>query len=312
MLSLKHSLHRKASDAKGFYAVYCGLIAVSAGLVLTPGAPLGLLTNAVQTLAGVLLPSATVFLLLLCNDKEVLGPWVNTRWLNMFTGAVIAALVILSIILTASVMFPDATSETVILDILGGGVALAALVALAGFYFKDKSGEAAQPIAIIDPDLRAEWRMPPLETLAPASLSLSARTWMFILRFYLVLAGGSGAGFSHRDPRHRPWVISSRRQIRFGAVRRLRPLVASRNHRLDQTDDQAEHETSRPGDENPQERPLIGLGQKDDRTDKSDQEADPSEDAAPAEHRSQDGPTFATAEQARNPAAQLLFLRWRR
>ena len=54
VLSLKHSLHRKASDAKGFYAVYCGLIVISAGLVLTPGAPLGLLTNAVQTLAGVL------------------------------------------------------------------------------------------------------------------------------------------------------------------------------------------------------------------------------------------------------------------
>jgi hypothetical protein len=35
----------------------------------------------------VLLPSATVFLLLLCNDKPVLGPWVNGRGLNMFTGA---------------------------------------------------------------------------------------------------------------------------------------------------------------------------------------------------------------------------------
>ena len=190
VLSLKHSLHRKASDAKGFYAVYCGLIVISAGLVLTPGAPLGLLTNGVQTLAGVLLPSATVFLLLLCNDKQVLGPWVNTRWLNIFTGAVIAALVILSIILTASVMFPDATSETVILDILGGGVALAALVTLAGFLFKRAADEAATPVAKIDPDVRAEWRMPPLETLTPPSLSLSARTWMFILRFYLVIAGG--------------------------------------------------------------------------------------------------------------------------
>jgi Mn2+/Fe2+ NRAMP family transporter len=54
VLSLKHSLHRKPSDAKGFYAVYCGLTVVAAGLVLTPGAPLGLLTNAVQALAGVL------------------------------------------------------------------------------------------------------------------------------------------------------------------------------------------------------------------------------------------------------------------
>jgi Mn2+/Fe2+ NRAMP family transporter len=187
VLSLKHSLHRKATDAKGFYAVYCGLIVISAALVLTPGAPLGLLTNAVQTLAGVLLPSATVFLLLLCNDKEVLGPWVNGRWLNLFTGAVVAALVILSLILTASVMFPDATNETVILDILGGGVALAALGVLASLMFKRKKGEAAAPVAKTD---RAEWRMPPLETLAPAKLSLSARTWMFFLRFYLVIAGG--------------------------------------------------------------------------------------------------------------------------
>jgi Mn2+/Fe2+ NRAMP family transporter len=90
VLDLRHSLHRKPTDAKVFYAVYCGLIALAAALVLTPGTPLGLLTNAVQTLAGVLLPSATVFLLLLCNDKAVLGPWVNGRGLNFFTGGVIA------------------------------------------------------------------------------------------------------------------------------------------------------------------------------------------------------------------------------
>jgi hypothetical protein len=41
----------------------------------------------VQALAGVLLPSATVFLLLLCNDQAVLGPWVNRGPLNVFTGS---------------------------------------------------------------------------------------------------------------------------------------------------------------------------------------------------------------------------------
>ncbi|MFX8660766.1 divalent metal cation transporter, partial [Acinetobacter baumannii] len=50
VLSIRHSLHRKPGEAKGFYAVYLGLIVVAAGLVLAPGAPLGLLTNAVQTL----------------------------------------------------------------------------------------------------------------------------------------------------------------------------------------------------------------------------------------------------------------------
>src|SRR6202043_1321884 len=121
VFSSRHSLHRKVTDAKGFYAVYFVLIAVAAAVVLTPGSPLGLLTVAVQTLAGVLLPSATVFLLLLCNDKPVLGPWANARWLNYFTGAVIAVLVLLSIILTVSVLFPDATNAQVILGIMGGG-----------------------------------------------------------------------------------------------------------------------------------------------------------------------------------------------
>ncbi len=107
VLAVRHSLHRKLTEAKGFYAVYFGLTLLAAGLVLTPGVPLGLLTNAVQSLAGVLLPSATVFLLLLCNDKAVLGPWTNTRLTNLFTGAVVAVLVMLSVILTAAVLFPN-------------------------------------------------------------------------------------------------------------------------------------------------------------------------------------------------------------
>jgi Mn2+/Fe2+ NRAMP family transporter len=128
VLDLRHSLHRKPTEAKAFYAVYCGLVAMAAALVLSPGTPLGLLTNAVQTLAGVLLPSATVFLLLLCNDKAVLGPWINAKGLNLFTGAVIAVLVMLSIILTASVLYPEMSGETIIAVLVGGS--LAALVVI--------------------------------------------------------------------------------------------------------------------------------------------------------------------------------------
>ncbi|MCS6474662.1 divalent metal cation transporter, partial [Burkholderia thailandensis] len=100
VFKIRHSLHRGVSDAKGFYLVYFGIVAAAAALVLIPGSPLGLLTEAVQTLAGVLLPSATVFLLVLCNDRQVLGPWVNSTKLNVFTGAVVWVLVLLSIILT--------------------------------------------------------------------------------------------------------------------------------------------------------------------------------------------------------------------
>jgi Mn2+/Fe2+ NRAMP family transporter len=189
VLSLKHSLHRKSSDAKGFYAVYCGLIVVAAALVLTPSAPLGLLTNAVQTLAGVLLPSATVFLLLLCNDKAVLGPWINTRRLNLFTGAVIAVLLMLSIILTASVMFPYAASEKVILAILGGGSILSVFVALGVLLTAGKDGPTANTAAE-NPSRRGNWRMPPPGELPPPHLSMAVKTWMVVLRAYLVLAAG--------------------------------------------------------------------------------------------------------------------------
>ncbi|OIQ88867.1 divalent metal cation transporter MntH [mine drainage metagenome] len=187
VLSLKHSLHRKAGDAKAFYAVYAGLIALAAVLVLTPGTPLGLLTNAVQTLAGVLLPSATVFLLLLCNDKAVLGPWANGRRLNLFTGAVIAVLVVLSVILTASVLWPG-MGETAILEILLGGPLLAA-VAAGGVRLIERRSPAtgeAEPA----PSCRNTWVMPPLETLPPARLSLQSRVWMVVLRGYLLIAAG--------------------------------------------------------------------------------------------------------------------------
>src|ERR1700730_15948922 len=129
VFSWRHSLHRKPTEAKGFYAIYCGLIVLAAALVLTPRIQLGLLTTAVQTLAGVLLPGATVFLLLLCNDKPVLGPWVNSRRLNLFTGAVVAVLVMLSVILTGSVLYPD-ISDTVILSILIGGSVVGIVAAL--------------------------------------------------------------------------------------------------------------------------------------------------------------------------------------
>ena len=186
VFSIKHSLHRKPSEAKGFYLVYGGLIAVAAIIVLTPGVPLGLLTNAVQTLAGVLLPSATVFLLLLCNDKEVLGPWANGRMANVFTGAVVAVLVMLSIILTSSVIFPIQTNETVILSILGGGSVLALLAAMGAGVFK-RSPKVKGDAMIWNRDT---WRMPPLADLGPVALSRSSKIWMLVLRGYLVLAGG--------------------------------------------------------------------------------------------------------------------------
>jgi hypothetical protein len=191
VLSLKHSLHRKPQDAKSFYGVYFGLIILAAALVLAPNTPLGLLTNAVQTLAGVLLPSATVFLLLLCNDRAVLGPWVNSRRLNVFTGAIIAVLVLLSLILTLSVIFPNITGIQIATVLIGSGIAAAVLgvwarLATAG-RGSTSSSEGHRSPSEWDP---ATWRMRPLDELPTAQLTTLHVTWLVVLRAYLVIAGG--------------------------------------------------------------------------------------------------------------------------
>jgi Mn2+/Fe2+ NRAMP family transporter len=192
VFKIRHSLHRGVSDAKGFYFVYFAIIAAAAALVLIPGSPLGLLTEAVQTLAGVLLPSATVFLLLLCNDRAVLGPWVNSGALNVFTGAVVWVLVMLSIVLTASVVYPDISGETIGAILAGGTV-----VALAGyamiFLLRARKGrhEAFGFESNVQlRHLRDTWRMPPLDQLERPRLTLSSRIWMTALRGYLVIAVG--------------------------------------------------------------------------------------------------------------------------
>lgn len=200
VFGIRHSLHRSVSDAKGFYLVYFVIIALAAGLVLMPGSPLGLLTEAVQTLAGVLLPSATVFLLLLCNDKAVLGPWANSRRLNVFTGAVIAVLVVLSIILTAATVFPDISARAIIGILVGGTLTFAlgyAAVAImrrrdgaANGAANNKANLADGAARAVTRALRDTWRMPPLHELPPPQLTVATRLWMGAMRGYLVVAVG--------------------------------------------------------------------------------------------------------------------------
>jgi NRAMP (natural resistance-associated macrophage protein)-like metal ion transporter len=196
VLGLRHSLHRSPKEAKGFYVVFTGLLVLAAVIVVIPGSPLGLLTEGVQTLAGVLLPSATVFLLLLSNDREVLGPWVNGPKMNIFTSAVIAILVMLSIVLTAAVLFPN-ISGTAILTILGVGavVALGAGLFLAIRHHRlhphgEEQTDEPTPAQPMDRESRASWRMPPLALLTRPKLSTGRRLGLAVLRGYLIIAVG--------------------------------------------------------------------------------------------------------------------------
>jgi Mn2+/Fe2+ NRAMP family transporter len=184
LFSMRHSLNHSPRQAKFFYGIYFCLIVAAAALVLIPNVPLGLLTNAVQTLAGVLLPSASVFLLLLCNDEAILGPWMNSFGLNIFTMLIIGMLVTLSLILTAAVLFPDIGSGRIeAILALGAGLAV---ISVATFALRAKRRPALDRASVRL--ARIAWRMPALDTLGPIPLTPLRRTCMIVLRGYLAVA----------------------------------------------------------------------------------------------------------------------------
>ena len=83
--------------------------------MLIPGAPLGVITEAVQALCGIVLPMTTLFLLMLCNDREVLGPWTNPTWLKALAALIVGVLMLLSVILTVTTLLPSINVTTLFL-----------------------------------------------------------------------------------------------------------------------------------------------------------------------------------------------------
>ena len=184
MFGLRHSLHRGVRDAKLFYASYTGMVVLAAAIVLVPRAPLGLITTAVQALAGIMLPSATVFALLLCNDRAVLGPWVNRSWLNAIAGVIVSAMLVLSLILVISTVIPsiDVTSLLAVLSV----VAAMVLVAGGTWSWLTSRGRAAVPE--VSREERESWRMPALAFLDRPVWSMGRKLAIYALSGYLVLS----------------------------------------------------------------------------------------------------------------------------
>jgi NRAMP (natural resistance-associated macrophage protein)-like metal ion transporter len=179
-----HSLHRGWRDAKFFYGAFTAMVALAAGIVLIPGAPLGLITTGVQALAGVLLPSATVFLLLLCNDKQVLGPWVNRLWLNILSSVIVSILLAMSLVLMISTLFTT-VDVTVLAEVLGGILA-ASYLGAAVILVKNRSRR--EPLPAVPMERKATWRMPQLSLLERPVWSRTRLIGMWGLRIYLVVA----------------------------------------------------------------------------------------------------------------------------
>ena len=140
--------------------MFTGLVMLAAVFVLIPGVPLGLVTTAVQALAGVMLPSACLFLLFLCNDRDVLGPWVNRPWFNLLASLILGVLLILSVILVVSTIFPNIDVARLFL-LLAAVMVVGLVIAIA---INIRARRALPPDPRMDED-RETWRMPSLALL---------------------------------------------------------------------------------------------------------------------------------------------------
>ena len=87
-LGMTHSFNAGARRAKVFYAMTAGAPVVAGIVVLLPGVPLLAVALDANALATVLLPVTLVFLLMMANDRTLLGLGVNGRLTNTVAVAV--------------------------------------------------------------------------------------------------------------------------------------------------------------------------------------------------------------------------------
>ncbi len=89
-------------DAPAFFGLYSFVLFAGALVVLIPGLdPIGLIVGS-QNLQGLLLPIVLVFMLLLVNDRALLGRHANGRWRNGLAVACIGLVVVLDVVLLGS------------------------------------------------------------------------------------------------------------------------------------------------------------------------------------------------------------------
>lgn len=96
------TLNSKFTEAPQFYGLYSLMIILGSGIILLPGIPLISIMFYSQVINGILLPFVLIFMLLLINDKRVMGDYVNGRMMNVVSWTTVILLICLSVTMVIS------------------------------------------------------------------------------------------------------------------------------------------------------------------------------------------------------------------
>ena len=105
-LGVESGIDKRFHEAPFFYWLYTLLIAGGAAVVLIPNFPLIQWAIESQALNGILLPVVIVLMLLLINRRDLMGEFVNSRWLNVIAWGTAIIVSILSVILMVQQIHP--------------------------------------------------------------------------------------------------------------------------------------------------------------------------------------------------------------
>ncbi len=103
-----HSLNKSVREAPWFYAAYVLMLLSAAVVSLIASVRVqDTITIFVQVVAVTLLPAALFFLILILNDKQVMGEHTNTRWQNIANWAIAVFVVAVSTLYGLSTIFSE-------------------------------------------------------------------------------------------------------------------------------------------------------------------------------------------------------------
>jgi NRAMP (natural resistance-associated macrophage protein)-like metal ion transporter len=109
-LGFEAGIDHKFNEAPIFYWLYTILIGVGAGIVLLPNAPLWKILIFSQVGNGVWLPVVVIFILLLVNRRDLMGEYVNTLAFNIIAWVTAIAMIILTLVLSYTAIFPSGSA----------------------------------------------------------------------------------------------------------------------------------------------------------------------------------------------------------
>ena len=98
-------VNKSFSEAPQFYILYSLLILIGASVVLFPSVPLIKIMLLSQFINGMVLPIVLAAMIVIINDKKIMGEYINTKLSNVLTVFTIASISILSLILVYSMVF---------------------------------------------------------------------------------------------------------------------------------------------------------------------------------------------------------------